>query len=56
MGLRQGAERTAYKEESGDVPSSEVSRRTVRARKRERAETVPYTNCFSDVFAPMPMA
>jgi hypothetical protein len=56
MGLRQRAERTTYEEERGDVPSSEVSRIRSRARKREQKAYIPYTNCFSDVFAPMPMA
>lgn len=34
IGLRQRTERTAYEEEHGDVPSSEMSRRVVRLRKR----------------------
>jgi hypothetical protein len=51
MGLRQGTEHTACKEERGDVPSSEVSRRRVRARKRESRNRTVYELLFGRLCA-----
>lgn len=47
IGLRQRAERTAYEEERREVPSSEVSRRRVRVRKREQK---PYRTVYEWLF------
>lgn len=53
MGLRQRAEPTTYtgKEERGDVPSSKVSRRRVRADTREGINRTVYELLFGRLCA-----
>jgi hypothetical protein len=46
MGLRQRAKRTEYEKKSGNVPSSKVSRRRVKARKRESRNRTIYELLF----------
>lgn len=50
-GSRQRAEHTAYEEERGDVPSSEVSRKRVRADKREGINRTVYELLFGRLCA-----
>jgi hypothetical protein len=51
MGLMQRAERTAYEEERGDIPSSEAKGRRVRARKRESRNRTVYEFLFGRLCA-----
>jgi hypothetical protein len=55
-GSKNRVERTVYENEAGDVPSSEEREEVSETTKRKREQTLPYTNCFSDVFAPIPTA
>jgi len=51
MGLRQRAKRRAYEEDRGDIPSSGVSRRRVRARERESRNRTVYELIFGRLCA-----